>query len=157
MHLLDLVLWFVFVVWIAAGLFSFWNITGVAILRPDSSSVAPPYLPRVSILLAARNEQEMLPATLDSLLKLDYPDFDVKGMAVQAIADFPTYAETALARLRPFMSIKTEVFIDRRTTQPLDELVAQTLLAIGSRDAKLMYLEWYYINAGDEYKDNNQI
>jgi chlorobactene glucosyltransferase len=77
LHLLDLVLWFVFVVWIAAGLFSFWNITGVAILRPDSSSVAPPYLPRVSILLAARNEQEMLPATLDSLLKLDYPDFEI--------------------------------------------------------------------------------
>ncbi|HXH48380.1 MAG TPA: glycosyltransferase family 2 protein [Terriglobia bacterium] len=74
---MDLVLWFVFVVWIAAGIFAFWNITGVAILRPESFSVPPPSLPRISILLAARNEQEMLPATLDSLLKLDYPDFEI--------------------------------------------------------------------------------
>lgn len=77
MHLLDLVLWFVFVVWIAAGLFAFWNITGVAILRPQCSPALPSPLPRVSILLAARNEQDMLPATLDSLLKLDYPDFEI--------------------------------------------------------------------------------
>jgi hopene-associated glycosyltransferase HpnB len=78
LHLLDLVLWFVFVVWIAAGLFAFWNIIGVVILRPVSFSDPPPFrLPRVSILLAARNEQEMLPATLDSLLKLDYPDFEI--------------------------------------------------------------------------------
>jgi hopene-associated glycosyltransferase HpnB len=77
LHFLELVLWFVFVVWIAAGLFAFWNITNVAILRPDSSSGSPAELPRVSILLAARNEQETLPATLDSLVKLDYPDFEI--------------------------------------------------------------------------------
>jgi len=75
---LESVLWLVFVVWIAAGLFAFWNIIGVAILRPVSFP-APSLsaLPRVSILLAARNEQAMLPATLDSLLKLDYPDFEI--------------------------------------------------------------------------------
>ena len=77
MHDLDLVLWFVFVVWIAAGLFAFWNFLGVAVLRPVSFPSPPSRLPRVSILLAARNEQEMLPATLDSLLKLDYPDFEI--------------------------------------------------------------------------------
>ena len=77
MHLLDLVLWFVFLVWMAAGLFALWNFIGVAVLRPQSSPPQPSYLPRVSILLAARNEQEMLPATLDSLLKLDYPDFEI--------------------------------------------------------------------------------
>lgn len=77
MHDLDLVLWFVFVVWIAAGAFALWNFTGVAILRPLSFPAPPFRLPRVSILLAARNEQEMLPATLDSLLKLDYPDFEI--------------------------------------------------------------------------------
>jgi len=76
LHLLDLVLWFVFG-WIAAGLFAFWNITGVAILRPQAAPAPPSVLPRVSILLAARNEQDMLPATLDSLLKLDYPDFEI--------------------------------------------------------------------------------
>ena len=77
MHFLELLLWFVFVVWIAAGLFAFWNIIGVSILRPLSFPGPPARLPRVSILLAARNEQETLPATLDSLLKLDYPDFEV--------------------------------------------------------------------------------
>ena len=77
MHVLDLVLWFVFVVWIAAGLFAFWNFVGVAILRPQAFPAPPSTLPRVSILLAARNEQEMLPATLDSLLKLDYPNFEI--------------------------------------------------------------------------------
>jgi chlorobactene glucosyltransferase len=77
LHLLEPVLWFVFVVWIAAGLFAFWNITGVAILRPQSFPMPPSRLPRVSVLLAARNEQKMLPATLDSLLKLDYPDFEI--------------------------------------------------------------------------------
>jgi chlorobactene glucosyltransferase len=77
LHLLELVLWFVFVVWIAAGLFAFWNITGVVILRPQSSPSQQSPLPRISILLAARNEQETLPVTLDSLLKLDYPDFEI--------------------------------------------------------------------------------
>jgi chlorobactene glucosyltransferase len=77
LHFLELVLWFVFVVWIGAGLFAFWNVIGVAILRPQTSMAPPSHLPRISILLAARNEQKMLPATLDSLLKLDYPDFEI--------------------------------------------------------------------------------
>jgi chlorobactene glucosyltransferase len=80
LHFLELILWFVFVVWIAAGLFAFWNIIGVAILRPQSSTAPQAtqhHLPRVSILLAARNEQKMLPATLDSLLNLEYPDFEI--------------------------------------------------------------------------------
>lgn len=77
MHVLDLVLWFVFVVWIAAGIFALWNFTGATVLRPRSFPAPSSPLPRVSIMLAARNEQEMLPATLDSLLKLDYPDFEI--------------------------------------------------------------------------------
>ncbi|HEV2247838.1 MAG TPA: glycosyltransferase family 2 protein [Terriglobia bacterium] len=74
---MDLILWLVFVFWIAAGIFAFWNITGVTILRPQSSMAPRSRLPRISILLAARNEQAMLAATLDSLLKLDYPDFEI--------------------------------------------------------------------------------
>ncbi|HZT71551.1 MAG TPA: glycosyltransferase family 2 protein [Terriglobia bacterium] len=77
MHLWEFSLWVVFVAWTAAGLFSLWNITGALVLRPDSSLGPAFQLPRVSILLAARNEQETLPATLDSLLKLDYPDFEI--------------------------------------------------------------------------------
>ncbi|HET7213561.1 MAG TPA: glycosyltransferase family 2 protein [Terriglobia bacterium] len=77
MHFLELVLWFVFAAWVAAGLFAFWNFIGITIVRPVTFSTPPSGLPRVSILLAARNEQEMLPATLDSLLEFDYPDFEI--------------------------------------------------------------------------------
>ncbi len=93
MHFLELSLWLVASVWIATGLFAFWNISGVAILRPEASPEAPPRLPRVSILLAARNEQETLAATLESLLKLDYPDYEIilvdddSGDRTGAIAD----------------------------------------------------------------------
>lgn len=106
MHDLDLLLWLVFVVWIAAGLFAFWNIIGVAILRPVSFAAPPIALPRVSILLAARNEQEMLPATLDSLLKLYYPDFEVilvdddSDDSTGAIADEWEQSDVARGKLR---------------------------------------------------------
>lgn len=63
--------------WCGVGLFSLWNMTGITILRPAPRSEPLPPLPRVSIILAARNEQETLPATLESLLNLDYPDYEV--------------------------------------------------------------------------------
>ena len=47
---------------------------------PRLSSVNPvagENLPRVSILFAARDEAEKLPAALDSLLALDYPNFEI--------------------------------------------------------------------------------
>jgi chlorobactene glucosyltransferase len=106
LHFLELLLWFVFVVWIAAGLFAFWNIIGVSILRPLSFPGPPARLPRVSVLLAARNEQEMLPATLDSLLKLDYPDFEVvlvdddSDDRTGAIADEWSQRDVAHGKLR---------------------------------------------------------
>jgi chlorobactene glucosyltransferase len=106
LHLLELVLWVVFVVWISAGLFAFWNITGAAILRPQPSLPMVSPLPRVSILLAARNEQEMLPATLDSLFKLDYPDFEIivvdddSDDRTGAIADEWARREGARGKLR---------------------------------------------------------
>ncbi len=77
MHFLELILWFAFAVWVATAFFSLWNFIGVTILRPQSSVKEQSPLPRVSILLAARNEQETLPETLDSLLNLDYPDYEV--------------------------------------------------------------------------------
>lgn len=77
MHFWELILWVVFGIWVATALFSLWNFTGATILHPGSSIEAQVVFPRVSILLAARNEQEMLPATLDSLLNLDYPDFEI--------------------------------------------------------------------------------
>lgn len=104
MHVWELILWVVTAVWIAAGLFAFWNITGATILRPAVFSGDPAELPRVSILLAARNEQATLAATLDSLLQLDYPDFEIilvdddSTDRTAAIAD--EYAERPGARGR---------------------------------------------------------
>lgn len=106
MHFLELILWLVFVVWFVVGVFAFWSITGVTILRPQTSMAPPSRLPRVSILLAARNEQAMLPVTLDSLLKLDYPDFEIilvdddSGDRTGAIADEWAQRHSADGRLR---------------------------------------------------------
>ena len=63
-----------------------WCILGVRILRSLRSTIIlrasrPPAalesFPKVSIIVAARNEEEALPAALESLLALDYPDFEV--------------------------------------------------------------------------------
>jgi len=77
LHLLVLILFWVALAWGGVGLFSLWNIAGITILRPAPRPNPLPPLPRVSIILAARNEQETLPATLESLLNLDYPDYEV--------------------------------------------------------------------------------
>ena len=124
MHFLDLVLWFVFVVWIAAGIFAFWNFIGVVVLRPRPSpapQATQRSFPRVSILLAARNEQDMLPATLDSLLKLDYPDFEIilvnddSDDRTGAIADEWAQREGARGALRP----GTETGVAQHDQQPM--------------------------------------
>lgn len=47
---------------------------------PSLTAIAPfdgPNLPRISILFAARDEAEKMPAALASLLKLDYPNYEV--------------------------------------------------------------------------------
>lgn len=77
MHSLELILFGVALAWCGVGLFGLWNMVGVTILRPTPRFQPLPRLPRVSIILAARNEEETLPATLASLLSLDYPDFEV--------------------------------------------------------------------------------
>ena len=43
----------------------------------NSPPLADPDCPRVSIVFAARNEAEKLPAALRSMLALDYPSYDV--------------------------------------------------------------------------------
>jgi glycosyltransferase involved in cell wall biosynthesis len=47
---------------------------------PSLTTIAPfegPAFPRISILFAARDEAEKMPAALSSLLKLDYPNYEV--------------------------------------------------------------------------------
>jgi chlorobactene glucosyltransferase len=63
--------------WFALGAFSFWNVRGAAVLRPDQPTAPLSPAPKVSILVAARNEEESLPTSLASLLKLDYADYEV--------------------------------------------------------------------------------
>ncbi|HLW79459.1 MAG TPA: glycosyltransferase family 2 protein [Terriglobia bacterium] len=75
------------VVWCALGIFHLWNARGLTALGPGMAGDLPvpaaleapasASAPRVSIIVAARNEQEMLPATLASLAGLDYPDYEV--------------------------------------------------------------------------------
>ena len=67
----------VIVFWFGLALFNLWSLRGATILRPDSPVADLAETPKVSIILAARNEEEALPSTLDSLLRLDYPDYEV--------------------------------------------------------------------------------
>ena len=63
----------------------FWIVSTVVTYRgmaslPSLTAIAPfagPALPRISILFAARDEAEKMPAALSSLLKLDYPNYEV--------------------------------------------------------------------------------
>jgi hopene-associated glycosyltransferase HpnB len=72
--------------WLPTLVVVLWCVLGVRIVRSLRSTVIlranrPPapldYFPRVTIIVAARNEEEALPAALESLLALDYPDFEV--------------------------------------------------------------------------------
>ncbi|MFZ0638261.1 MAG: glycosyltransferase [Candidatus Acidiferrales bacterium] len=63
----------------------FWIVSTVMTYRgmasiPSLTTIAPfagPTFPRISILFAARDEAEKMPAALSSLLKLDYPNYEV--------------------------------------------------------------------------------
>ncbi|HZP01728.1 MAG TPA: glycosyltransferase, partial [Terriglobia bacterium] len=76
MHLWDILLVFSLVAWIALMIFWTWSVWGVPVLKPDTPRALPDG-PAVSILVAARNEEDALSATLDSLLRLDYPAYDI--------------------------------------------------------------------------------
>jgi len=72
--------------WLPTLVVILWCVLGVRILRSLRSTIIlranqPPCplesFPRVSVIVAARNEEEELPAALESLLALDYPDLEV--------------------------------------------------------------------------------
>jgi len=46
-------------------------------LDPETAAPTPSPVPRVSVVIAARNEELDLPATLDDLLAQDYPDLEI--------------------------------------------------------------------------------
>lgn len=64
------------VLWIVATVTTYRGLASI----PSLGSVTPfsgPEFPRISILLAARDEAEKMPAALSSLLALDYPNYEV--------------------------------------------------------------------------------
>jgi len=74
---LEILLAGVLLAWVGLGLLTVWGVTGTRILRPGRPPRLPSPAPKVSILVAARDEEEALPAALGSLLALDYPDYEV--------------------------------------------------------------------------------
>ncbi len=74
---LEILLAGVLLAWIGLGLLTAWGVAGSRILRPGQPAELPSPAPRVSILVAARDEEEALPAALQSLLALDCPDYEV--------------------------------------------------------------------------------
>ncbi|PYV10512.1 MAG: hypothetical protein DMG23_07425 [Acidobacteria bacterium] len=72
---LEIILGGVLLIWCGLGLYSLWSTRGVEVLRPRAVSL--PQSPKVSIILSARDEEETLPAALESLLELDYPVYEV--------------------------------------------------------------------------------
>lgn len=94
------------VLWLGLAIFWFWNARGAVTLRPKEAEPVAGRWPVVSIIVPARNEEEVLPKALDSLLKLDYPDFEVIVVddgstdATGRIADEWAASPIAQARLR---------------------------------------------------------
>jgi glycosyltransferase involved in cell wall biosynthesis len=64
-------------------------------LPPGIGEEAPAALPGGSIILAARDKEDALPATLDSLLKLDYPDYEIV-LVDNDSTDGPVHAQVQL-------------------------------------------------------------
>jgi chlorobactene glucosyltransferase len=77
MHILEILLAVSLLFWVGLGIFWFWNLRGTKILTAEEQGQPPERWPRVSILVPARNEEAVLASCLESLLKLDYPEFDI--------------------------------------------------------------------------------
>jgi cellulose synthase/poly-beta-1,6-N-acetylglucosamine synthase-like glycosyltransferase len=63
-------------VWIISTVLTYRGMASIPSLA-DAATFDGPDFPRISILLAARDEAEKMPAALASLLKLDYPNYEV--------------------------------------------------------------------------------
>jgi chlorobactene glucosyltransferase len=81
MMVLEILLGAALVVWVGLAALWLWNLKSLRALTPESepagSGEAPGNWPRISILVPARNEEAALPACLDSLIKLEYPDYEI--------------------------------------------------------------------------------
>lgn len=77
MLFVELLLWGALAVWIALGAFHLWNLWGVTVLGPEHAHETLAHAPKVSVIVAARNEENRLNEFLSSALALDYPDYEV--------------------------------------------------------------------------------
>ena len=77
MYVLNVLLIIGLLTWLSLGILHAWSASTITVLRPGRAEDTPAALPQVSVILAARNEEAALPATLDSLLELDYPGYEV--------------------------------------------------------------------------------
>lgn len=65
------------VLWCGMGALTFRSLCATTILRANPHASLLEFFPKVSIILAARNEEEALPAALQSLLALEYPEIEI--------------------------------------------------------------------------------
>jgi chlorobactene glucosyltransferase len=81
MMALEISLGVAFLLWLGLVFLWLWNLKGVTVLTSEAEAgpgAKPPgRRPRVSILVPARNEEAALPACLESLLNLEYPDYEI--------------------------------------------------------------------------------
>lgn len=77
MFLLEILLGLTLVGWVALGLLTVYGRRGGTMLQPESHAPSLPHPPRISIIVAARNEEKALSSALESLLRLDYPDYEI--------------------------------------------------------------------------------
>jgi chlorobactene glucosyltransferase len=76
-HVLEAVLFTIALAWLGIGGLLYWNYLGTPRLSASEPAPPLPRAPRVSIIVAARNEEDALPAALESFLALDYPNYEV--------------------------------------------------------------------------------
>lgn len=77
MGVLETALGLILLFWCAVGAVNLWSYRGLTTLRDDQAAEPSGSNPKISIIVAARNEEESLPVALESLLELDYPDYEV--------------------------------------------------------------------------------
>ena len=77
MLILEILLGCALAGWLGLAVLSFWSMSGAPLLQPGDSPEPLPCAPRVSIIVAARDEESVVGAALESFLKLDYPDYEV--------------------------------------------------------------------------------
>ncbi len=77
MQVVETLLGCALLIWFGVGILNFWSYRGVIVLRPTQAPAPILPAPKVSIILAARNEEQRLSMALESLMKLDYPDYQI--------------------------------------------------------------------------------